>query len=45
MDVILKPPGDGSIEAHRSILAAMSPVFEKMLAIHTEALKRKIHDG
>ena len=29
MDVILKLPG-GSIDAHRSILAAVSPVFEKL---------------
>ena len=28
--MILKLPGGGSIEAHRSILAAVSPVFEKM---------------
>ena len=30
MDVILKLPG-GNVEVHRSILAAVSPVFEKML--------------
>ena len=30
MDVILKLPGGGSIDAHRSILAAVSPVSEKM---------------
>ena len=28
--MVLKLPGGGSIEAHRSILAAVSPVFEKM---------------